>query len=65
MFVVHNDLGDDWVWVTSLLTDDSGIINQKLVQSIVRSSTCYSFAIIIEIIIIIILLLLLILLFLY
>lgn len=31
IFVVHNDMGDGWLWVTSQSTALSGIINQELV----------------------------------
>lgn len=34
VFTVHNDMGDGWIWVTSALTEKSGIINQELVQEL-------------------------------
>ena len=30
--MVHNDMGDGWLWVTSQSTGLSGIVNQELVQ---------------------------------
>ena len=35
IFVVHNDLGDGWLWVTSQSRGLGGIINQELVQELV------------------------------
>ncbi len=35
IFVVHNDMGDGWLWVTSQATMLSGIVNQELVQELV------------------------------
>ena len=48
MFVVHNDLGDGWLWVKSCKNDQkqepkmkmSGIVNQALVQELVNYSAC-------------------------
>lgn len=34
IFVVHNDMGDGWLWVTSQSTCLSGIINRELVQEL-------------------------------
>jgi len=34
IFVVHNDMGDGWLWVTSQSTGLSGIINRELVQEL-------------------------------
>ncbi len=33
--MVHNDMGDGWLWVTSQATMLSGIVNQELVQELV------------------------------
>lgn len=38
IFVVHNDMGDGWLWVTSQSTGLSGIINRELVQELVSSN---------------------------
>ena len=38
IFVVHNDMGDGWLWVTSQSTGLSGIVNQELVQELVTDS---------------------------
>ena len=35
VFVVHNELGDGWLWVTSQRTGESGIVVDDLVKYIV------------------------------
>lgn len=45
VFLVHNDLGDGWLWVTSQSTGLSGIVNKGLVQEIVSTHyylLCYN-----------------------
>ncbi|XP_023933304.1 ras GTPase-activating protein 1 [Lingula anatina] len=34
VFLVHNELGDGWIWVTSLRTKESGIVYQELVEDL-------------------------------
>lgn len=34
LFIVHNELGDGWLWVTSMRTGESGIIVEDLVKSV-------------------------------
>lgn len=40
IFVVHNDMGDGWLWVTSQATGLSGIVYSELVQELVSYSVC-------------------------
>lgn len=35
MFIVHNELGDGWLWVTSMRTGESGIVVEDLVKPVV------------------------------
>lgn len=34
VFIVHNELGDGWIWVTSQRTQESGIVYQELVEDL-------------------------------
>ena len=45
IFVVHNDMGDGWLWVTSQSTGLSGIVNQELVQELVNDSYLFGYKI--------------------
>jgi len=40
IFVVRNDMGDGWLWVTSKSTGLSGIVNRELVKDLVRFFEC-------------------------
>ena len=35
IFIVRNDMGDGWLWVTSKSTGLSGIVNRELVKDLV------------------------------
>jgi len=41
IFIVRNDMGDGWLWVTSKSTGLSGIVNRELVKDLVNFTTFY------------------------
>jgi hypothetical protein len=42
VFVVHNDMGDGWLWVTSQSTGLSGIVNRELVKDLVGTQQLFN-----------------------